>query len=56
MIAPYLDTSAIIYFIEGSATVRTRVAALIAPVEGEPMGRLITSRLARLECRVKPRS
>lgn len=54
MIAPYLDTSAIIYFIEGSATARTRIAGLIGTAEGDPSGRIITSRLARLECRVKP--
>ena len=54
MTAPYLDTSAIIYFIEGSAAARSRVAGLIAGAKKEPAGRLITSRLARLECRVKP--
>lgn len=54
MIAPYLDTSAIIYFIEGSASARTRIATLIATAERDHAGRIITSRLARLECRVKP--
>ena len=54
MIAPYLDASAIIYLLEGSAAVRARVAALIAAAESDPAGRLLTSRLARLECRVKP--
>ena len=54
MIAPYLDSSAIIYLLEGSATVRTQVAGHIAGAEGDPAGRLVTSHLARLECRVKP--
>ncbi len=47
-------SSAIIYLVEGSATVRAQVAAHIAGAESDPSGRLITSHLARLECRVKP--
>ena len=54
MIAPYLDSSAIIYLIEGSPIVRAQVAAHIAGADSDPAGRLITSHLARLECRVKP--
>lgn len=54
MIAPYLDTSAIIYFVEGSAAARARIATLLATAESAPTGQLITSRLSRLECRVKP--
>jgi predicted nucleic acid-binding protein len=54
VIAPYLDASAIIYLVEGSVTVRRLVAQHIAGAEGDPAGRLLTSQLARLECRVKP--
>lgn len=54
MIAPYLDASAIIYFIEGAAAVRAQLTTSIANAENDPAGRIITSRLARLECRVKP--
>ncbi len=54
MIAPYLDASAAIYLIEGSAAVRAQVAAHIAQADKDPAGRLLASRLARLECRVKP--
>lgn len=54
MIAPYLDTSAIIYFIEGTAAVRAQIAGSIANAESDPAGRIVTSRLSRLECRVKP--
>jgi hypothetical protein len=38
VIAPYLDSSAIIYLIEGSAAVRDRVAAEIASADqqGDP--------------------
>jgi predicted nucleic acid-binding protein len=54
VIAPYLDSSAIIYLIEGSRAVRAQVEAHIAGADTNPTGRLITSHLARLECRVKP--
>jgi uncharacterized protein len=52
--AAYLDTSAIIYLIEGAAGARAQVASLIASAQRDPSGHLVTSRLARLECRVKP--
>lgn len=54
MIAPYLDASAIIYLLEGSAATRQAVAGRIASAEADPTGRLLTSHLSRLECRVKP--
>jgi predicted nucleic acid-binding protein len=54
VIAPYLDASAIIYLVEGAAGARALVAARIAGAERDPSGRLLTSRLSRLECRVKP--
>lgn len=54
VIAPYLDASTIIYFVEGARSVRMRIASLLAGAERDPAGVLITSHLARLECRVKP--
>ncbi len=55
MIAPYLDASAIIYLVEGAGTVREVVLRRITGAEQDPAGRLLTSQLARLECRVKPK-
>jgi uncharacterized protein len=49
-----LDACAIIYAIEGVQQFRDAVLARIAQVEASPDGMLITSRLSRLECRVKP--
>jgi hypothetical protein len=43
VIAPYLDASAVIYLIEGSASVRAQVAAHIAQAENDPAGRLLAS-------------
>lgn len=54
MIAPYLDASAIIYLVEGAAVAQGLVAQRIVAAEGDPAGRILTSQLARLECRVKP--
>jgi len=54
VIAPYLDASAIIYLVEGAAVAQGFVAQLIAAAEGDAAGRVLTSQLARLECRVKP--
>lgn len=54
MIAPYLDASAVIYLIEGAASIRAQVAAHVAYAEKHPIGRLLASRLSRFECRVKP--
>lgn len=50
----YLDASVIIYSVEGAAPLRAKVLARIAAVEASPEGVTITSRLSRLECRVKP--
>lgn len=55
MSAPYLDASAIIYLVEGAVAAREAVARRIADAERDPAGRLFTSQLSRLECRVKPR-
>ncbi len=55
MISPYLDTSAIIYLVEGAVAAREAVARRIADAERAQEGRLLTSQLSRLECRVKPR-
>jgi predicted nucleic acid-binding protein len=54
VIAPYLDASAIIYLVEGAAVAQGLVARRVATTEQEPVGRVLTSQLARLECRVKP--
>ena len=48
----YLDSSVIIYAVESTAPFRDAVVARIA--EAERTGQLVTSQLARLECRVKP--
>jgi predicted nucleic acid-binding protein len=48
----YLDSSAIIYSIEGMPQFRDAAVRWIERVESE--GQLLTSQLARLECRVKP--
>lgn len=50
----FLDASAIIYVIEGSASARAQVAAHIVQAEEDPVGKLLVSQLSRLECRVKP--
>lgn len=50
----YLDASAIIYAIESVPPFRDIVVERIAQAEGTPGGIVITSRLSRLECRVKP--
>lgn len=49
-----LDASALIYLVEGTGAVRDRLSRRIADVLGAPTGRIVASRLARLECRVKP--
>ena len=54
MIALYLDAAAVIYLIEGSSSIRAQVHAHIEQAEKAPAGRLLASRLSRLECRVKP--
>lgn len=50
----YLEASALIYLIEGVAPFRDTVVTRVAQLEGSDNGLLITSRLSRLECRVKP--
>lgn len=50
----YLDASAIIYSIESTLPLRQAVLSRITEVEREPNGQLLTSRLSRLECRVRP--
>lgn len=49
-----LDASALIYLVEGSAVVRKRLAQRVDAVLAEPAGQVMASRIARLECRVKP--
>jgi len=49
-----LDASAVIYFVEGSDLLRVRIAQRLDAVLADPAGQLMASRLARLECRVKP--
>src|SRR5258705_9780688 len=50
----YLDSCCIIYAIEGVPQFREPVLEHIAKVETSADGVLLTSRLSRLECRVKP--
>jgi predicted nucleic acid-binding protein len=49
----YLDASAIIYSLEGASAVREAAVRVIEQAEAAPCA-VITSRLSRLECRVKP--
>jgi uncharacterized protein len=48
----YLDACAIIYAVEGNPALRSATRDVINKIL--PGGSLITSRLSRLECRVKP--
>jgi predicted nucleic acid-binding protein len=49
----YLDTNVIIRSLEGHAAARAPIEARLRPLRGS--GRfLLTSRLSRLECRIKP--
>jgi predicted nucleic acid-binding protein len=50
----YLDANAIIYSVEADPPVRDSVITRIRQAEQAPGGLIITSRLSRLECRVKP--
>ncbi len=54
MIKLYLDSCAIIYAIEGKSSFQADVLRHLAAVESDPAGSLVTSKLSRLECRVKP--
>jgi uncharacterized protein len=49
-----LDSSALIYLVEGATSVRERVTQRVAAVLAHPSGQLVASRLSRLECRVRP--
>ena len=49
----YLDASAIIYAMEGCSDLRKAVLAWVTQVDSSG-GAIITSRLSRLECRVRP--
>ena len=49
----YLDASAIIYGMEGCSDLRKPVLAWLTQVDSSG-GAIITSRLSRLECRVRP--
>ena len=50
----YLDANAIIYVTEGVAPFYAAVVPRIAAAEAAPAGVVLTSRLTRLECRLKP--
>jgi len=50
----YLDASAIIYFVEAESPFHAAMLKSVARFGGDPMSRLLTSRISRLECRVKP--
>lgn len=49
-----LDACTIIYLIEGDAPLREVARARLRALLRDPAGRLICSRLTRLECRVAP--
>jgi uncharacterized protein len=50
----YIDACCIIYAIEGLPHFREPVLTRLTHLEASPDGLLLTSRLSRLECRVKP--
>jgi len=50
----YLDASAIIYFVEAESLFHTAAVQSVGRFRSDPESRLVTSRLSRLECRVKP--
>jgi predicted nucleic acid-binding protein len=50
----YIDACCIIYAIEGLPQFKDPVLRRLVDVESRPDGVIITSRLSRLECRVKP--
>jgi predicted nucleic acid-binding protein len=49
-----LDTSALIYLVEGSSTAHEQLSRRVGAVLAQPDGQVVASRLARMECRVKP--
>lgn len=50
----YLDSNVIIYLFEGSDAVQRMVQERIAALEADGSPQWMTSRLSRLECRVRP--
>ena len=50
----YRDAAAIIYFVEAESPFHAVVRQSVERFRGDPTSRLMTSRLSRLECRVKP--
>src|SRR5687767_3506825 len=50
----YLDASALIYAIEGVQALRDPVLDWMRRALADASGQILTSRLSRLECRVKP--
>jgi predicted nucleic acid-binding protein len=50
----YIDTCCIIYLIEAAAPFHATVARRLMTHSATPGATLVTSRLARLECRTKP--
>ena len=50
----YLDACCVIYLIEASGPFHASVARRLAKHSTVPGAALVTSRLARLECRTKP--
>ncbi|MGA2439377.1 MAG: type II toxin-antitoxin system VapC family toxin [Tepidisphaeraceae bacterium] len=50
----YLDSSTIVYCLESALPFRQKALARVTQAEGIAGGMLLTSRLSRLECRVKP--
>lgn len=50
----YLDANAIIYAIEGIPAFRAAALAYVIKAEQMPDGEILTSRLSRMECRVRP--
>lgn len=52
--AVYLDACTVIYLVEGAAPFQAAAATIVAPYQGDPDVALLTSRLTRMECRVKP--
>lgn len=49
-----LDSSVLIYLVEGSEALQTHLAQRLSAAIADANGTLAASRLARLECRVKP--
>ena len=50
----YLDACTVIYLVEAVRPFHTTVIDKLAAHRSEPESRLLTSRLSRLECRVRP--